>query len=169
MGGRAVLDRRQLVLRSRDSEGERCSRTPRLRPPQTESSSSTPAQCTVLNPRAGRITALAPSAVIRRYCDVSRGQIVPLAALDPIQFQSETSVHARSRNSTRENREARKRLHEAIPSGARHNSNIRAIYRRLNEEGEARQGGTDSCRSQAASHRPCHLQQRPALPWVRGG
>jgi transposase len=56
--------------------------------------------------------------------------------LDPIQFQSGTSVHGKSRISKCGNREIRKRLFEATLSAARYNPAIKAFYCRLKEQGK---------------------------------
>ncbi|MBU0596236.1 IS110 family transposase [Candidatus Bipolaricaulota bacterium] len=87
-------------------------------------------------PGVGPITALTLLALFRKYADANRSQIVALAGFDPIQFQSGTSVHGKSRISKRGNREVRKRLFEATLSAARYNPSIRAIYRRLKEGGK---------------------------------
>ena len=87
-------------------------------------------------PGIGPITALTLLALFRKYADVNRSQIVALAGLDPIRFQSGTSVHGKSRISKRGNREIRKRLFEATLSAARYNPSVRAIYRRLKEQGK---------------------------------
>ena len=86
-------------------------------------------------PGVGPITALTLLALFRKYADANRRQIVALAGLYPIQFQSGTSVHGKSRISKRGNREVRKRLYEATLSAARYNPNVRAMYRRLKEQG----------------------------------
>ena len=87
-------------------------------------------------PGVGPITALTLLSLFRKYADANQRQIVALAGLDPIQFQSGTSVHGKSRISKRGNREVRKRLYEATLSAARYNPNVRAIYRRLKEQGK---------------------------------
>ena len=87
-------------------------------------------------PGVGPITALTLLSLFRKYLDANRSQIVALAGLDPIQFQSGTSVHCKTRISKRGNREVRKRLYEATLSAARYNPNVRAIYRRLKEHGK---------------------------------
>jgi len=87
-------------------------------------------------PGVGPITALTLLALFRKYSDANRRQIVALVGLDPIQFQSGTSVHGKSRISKRGNREVRKRLFEATLSAARYNPSIRSIYRRLKESGK---------------------------------
>jgi len=87
-------------------------------------------------PGVGRITALTLLALFRKYADANRSQIVALAGFDPIQFQSGTSVHGKSRISKRGNREVRRRLFEATLSAARYNPSIRSIYRRLKEQGK---------------------------------
>ncbi len=87
-------------------------------------------------PGVGPITALTLLALSRKYADANRSQIVALAGFDPIQIQSGTSVHGKSRISKRGNREVRKRLFEATLSAARYNPSIRSIYRRLKEVGK---------------------------------
>jgi len=87
-------------------------------------------------PGVGPITALTLLALFRKYADANRSQIVALAGLDPIRFQSGTSVHGKTRISKRGNREVRKRLFEATLSAARYNPSIRSIYRRLKESGK---------------------------------
>ncbi|MGB2982801.1 MAG: IS110 family transposase [Candidatus Bipolaricaulia bacterium] len=87
-------------------------------------------------PGVGPITALTLLALFRKYADANRSQIVALAGFDPIQFQSGTSVHGKSRISKRGNREVRKRLFEATLSAARYNPSIRSIYRRLKDNGK---------------------------------
>ena len=66
----------------------------------------------------------------------NRRQIVALAGLDPIQFQSGTSVHGKTRISKRGNRELRKRLYQATLSAARYNPSVKALHRRLKEQGK---------------------------------
>ncbi len=85
-------------------------------------------------PGVGPITGLTLLALFRKYPDSNRSQIVALAGFDPIQFQSGTSVHGKSRISKRGNRDVRKRLFEATLSAARYNPSIRSIYRRLKEQ-----------------------------------
>ena len=87
-------------------------------------------------PGVGPITGLTLLALFRKYPDSNRSQIVALAGFDPIQFQSGTSVHGKSRISKRGNRDVRKRLFEATLSAARYNPSIRSIYRRLKEQGK---------------------------------
>ena len=87
-------------------------------------------------PGVGPITALTLLALLRKYPDASRNQIVALAGFDPIRIQSGTSVHGKSRISKRGNREVRKRLFEATLSAARYNPSVRSIYRRLKEAGK---------------------------------
>jgi transposase len=87
-------------------------------------------------PGVGPITALTLLALFRKYPDANRSQIVALAGFDPIQIQSGTSVHRKSRISKRGNREVRKRLFEATLSAARYNSSVRSAYRRLKEAGK---------------------------------
>ena len=87
-------------------------------------------------PGIGPITALTLLALFRKYGNANRGQIVALAGFDPIQIQSGTSVHGKSRISKRGNREVRRRLYEATLSAARYNPSVQAIYRRLKESGK---------------------------------
>jgi len=87
-------------------------------------------------PGVGPITALTLLALFRKYPNASRSQIVALAGFDPIQFQSGTSVHGKSRISKRGNREVRKRLLEATLSAARYNPSVRSLYRRLKDQGK---------------------------------
>jgi len=87
-------------------------------------------------PGVGPITALTLLSLFRKSPDANRSQIVALVGFDPIQIQSGTSVHGKSRISKRGNREVRKRLFEATLSAARYNPCIRSIYRRLKEAGK---------------------------------
>jgi len=87
-------------------------------------------------PGIGPMTALTLFTLFRKYPDINRQQLVALGGLDPIQVQSGTSVHGKSRISKRGSREVRKCLFEATLSAARYNPSIRAIYRRLKEEGK---------------------------------
>jgi len=87
-------------------------------------------------PGLGPITALTLLALFRKYPGANRSQIVALVGFDPIQFQSGTSVHRKTRISKRGNREVRKRLFEATLPAARYNPSIRTIYRRLREQGK---------------------------------
>jgi len=79
-------------------------------------------------PGVGPITALTLLALFRKYPGATRSQIVALAGLDPIQFQSGTSVHGKSRISKRGNREIRKRLYQATLSAARYNPSVCALH-----------------------------------------
>jgi len=87
-------------------------------------------------PGVGPVTAITLLALFRKYSDANRRQMVALAGLDPIQIQSGTSVHGKSRISKRGSGEVRKRLYEATLSAARYNPRVRAIYRRLKEDGK---------------------------------
>jgi transposase len=87
-------------------------------------------------PGVGPITALTLLALFRKYVGANRRQIVALAGFDPIQIQSGTSVHGKSRISKRGNREVRRRLYEATLSAARYNPGVRSMYRRLKESGK---------------------------------
>ncbi len=87
-------------------------------------------------PGIGPITALTLVALFRKYTNVNRSQIVALTGFDPIQIQSGTSVHGKSRISKRGDRQVRRRLYEATLSAARYNPSVRAIYQRLKENGK---------------------------------
>ena len=87
-------------------------------------------------PGIGPITSLTLLALFRKYPDTNRNQIVALAGLDPIQFQSGTSVHGKTRISKRGSRELRRRLYQATLSAARYNPSVRALHRRLKEQGK---------------------------------
>lgn len=87
-------------------------------------------------PGIGPITALTLLAMFRKYPDANRSQIVALVGFDPIQFQSGTSVHGKTRISKRGNRELRKRLYQATLSAARYNPTVKALHRRLKEQGK---------------------------------
>ena len=87
-------------------------------------------------PGIGPITALTLLALFRKYSGATRSQIVALAGLDPIQFQSGTSVHGKTRISKRGNRELRKRLYQATLSAARYNPTVKALHRRLKARGK---------------------------------
>ena len=87
-------------------------------------------------PGIGPITAITLVALFRKYPGATRSQIVALAGLDPIQFQSGTSVHGKTRISKRGNRELRKRLYQATLSAARYNPSVKALHRRLKEQGK---------------------------------
>jgi transposase len=87
-------------------------------------------------PGVGPITAITLLALFRKYGDANRRQMVALAGLDPIQIQSGTSVHGKSRISKRGSGEVRKRLYEATLSAARYNPKVQALYRRLKDQGK---------------------------------
>jgi len=87
-------------------------------------------------PGIGPITAITLVGLFRKYPGATRSQIVALAGLDPIQFQSGTSVHGKTRISKRGNRELRKRLYQATLSAARYNPSVKALHRRLKEQGK---------------------------------
>jgi transposase len=87
-------------------------------------------------PGVGPMTALTLLALFRKYPDVNRQQLVALSGLDPIEVQSGTSVHGKSRISKRGSREVRKCLFEATLSAARFNPSIRGLYRRLKDAGK---------------------------------
>ncbi|MEA3238837.1 MAG: transposase [Candidatus Bipolaricaulota bacterium] len=90
----------------------------------------------LLIPGIGPITALTLLALFRKYPGAIRSQIVALAGLDPIQFQSGTSVHGKTRISKRGNRELRKRLYQATLSAARYNPSVKALHQRLRGQGK---------------------------------
>lgn len=87
-------------------------------------------------PGIGPITALTLLALFGKYPGANRSQIVALAGLDPIQFQSGTSVHGKTRISKRGNRELRKRLYQATLSAARYNPTVKALHHRLKVQGK---------------------------------
>lgn len=87
-------------------------------------------------PGLGPITAITLLMFFRRYQGANRQQIVALAGLDPMQYQSGTSVHRRGRISKRGSRELRKRLYEATLSAARYNVSVQQLYQRLKEAGK---------------------------------
>ena len=84
----------------------------------------------------GPITSITLLSFFRRYQGTNRQQIVALAGLDPVAYQSGISVHRKGRISKRGSREIRKRLYEATLSAARYNISVRAIYQRLKEAGK---------------------------------
>ena len=87
-------------------------------------------------PGIGPITAVTLLMIFRKYPGTNRNRIIALAGLDPVQFQSGTSVHRKSRISKRGHSEVRRRLFEATLSAARCNPGVRSIYRRLKEQGK---------------------------------
>ena len=87
-------------------------------------------------PGLGPITSVTLLTFFRRYQTTNREQTVALAGLDPMQYQSGTSVHRRGRISKRGSRELRKRLYEATLSAARYNVSVRQLYQRLKEAGK---------------------------------
>lgn len=87
-------------------------------------------------PGLGPITSITLLAFFRRYQGANREQTVALAGLDPIQYQSGTSVHRRGKISKRGSRELRKRLYEATLSAARYNVSVRQLYQRLKDAGK---------------------------------
>jgi len=99
---------------------------------------ATPGWCGVVQ-KAARLDAHGP----RRNSFVDRvapGFAVP-GGLGPIKIWSGTSTRGKSRSSNRDNRDVRKCLFEATLSAARFNPSIRAIYRRLKDEGKPHKVG----------------------------
>lgn len=93
-------------------------------------------ECLLSIPGIGPVTALTLQALFRKYPGTNRKQVVALVGFDPIQYQSGTSVHRKSRISKCGHREIRKRLFEATLSAARFNPAISSFYRGLKEQGK---------------------------------
>jgi len=87
-------------------------------------------------PGVGPITAFTLLTLFRKYPGTNRRQIVALAGLDPVEFQSGISVHRKARISKRGNQEVRKRLFEATLSAVRFNPRVREVYLRLRAKGK---------------------------------
>jgi len=115
-------------------------------------------------PGIGPITALTLLSLFRKHPAVSRSQIVALVGLDPIQFQSGTSIHRKAKISKRGNRTG---TQAAVRSNAlssslqpEHPVNLPPTQ----GSRQTRQGSSDSCSTKAPSDRSCHLQERRCLP-----
>jgi len=79
----------------------------------------------------GQKTAISLLVLFHAYTNTNRNQITALIGLDPIQRQSGTSVHGRSRISKHGNRMMRKSLYMPTLSCIKHNHKIKAFYERL--------------------------------------
>jgi len=79
----------------------------------------------------GQKTALSLLVLFHTYPDTNRNQITALIGLDPIQRQSGTSVHGRSRISKHGNQMMRKSLYMPTLCCIKHNHKIRVFYERL--------------------------------------
>ena len=79
----------------------------------------------------GKKTAISLLVLFRTYTETNRNQITALIGLDPIQRQSGTSVHGKSRISKHGNRMIRKCLYIPTLSCIKHNHKIKIFYERL--------------------------------------
>ena len=79
----------------------------------------------------GRKTAISLLVLFHSYPDTNRKQITALIGLDPIQRQSGTSVHGRSRISKHGNQMMRKSLYMPTLVSIQHNHKIKVFYERL--------------------------------------
>jgi transposase len=79
----------------------------------------------------GRKTAISLLVLFHTYPDTNRKQITALIGLDPIQRQSGTSVHGRSRISKHGNQMMRKSLYMPTLVSIQHNHKIKVFYERL--------------------------------------
>ena len=84
----------------------------------------------------GPVTSITLLRFFRQYNGANREQVVALAGLDPVSYQSGTSVHRKGRISKQGDKVLRKCLYQATLSAARYNVSVRAIYKRLNEAGK---------------------------------
>lgn len=84
----------------------------------------------------GPVTSITLLRFFRQYHGANRQQVVALAGLDPVFYQSGTSVHRKGRISKRGDKVLRKCLYEATLSAARYNIPIRALYKRLKDAGK---------------------------------
>jgi len=84
----------------------------------------------------GPVTSITLLRFFRQYNGANREQVVALAGLDPVSYQSGTSVHRKGRISKQGDKVLRKCLYQATLSAARYNVSVRAIYNRLNEAGK---------------------------------
>jgi len=84
----------------------------------------------------GPVSSITLLTFFRRYHHANREQVVALAGLDPVSYQSGTSVHRKGRISKQGDKVLRKCLYQATLSAARYNISVRAIYKRLNEAGK---------------------------------
>jgi len=79
----------------------------------------------------GKKTAVSLLVLFHTYPDTNRNQITALIGLDPIQRQSGTSVHGRSRISKHGNQMMRKCLYMPTLSSIKYNHKIKVFYERL--------------------------------------
>jgi len=79
----------------------------------------------------GQKTAISLLTLFHTYPDTNRNQITALIGLDPIQRQSGTSVHGRSRISKHGNQMMRKSLYMPTLCFIKHNHKIKIFYERL--------------------------------------
>jgi len=79
----------------------------------------------------GKKTAVSLLVLFHTYPDTNRNQITALIGLDPIQRQSGTSVHGRSRLSKHGNQMMRKCLYMPTLSSIKYNHKIKVFYERL--------------------------------------
>ena len=79
----------------------------------------------------GQKTAISLLTLFQTYPDTNRNQITALIGLDPIQRQSGTSVHGRSRISKHGNQMMRKSLYMPTLVSIQYNHKIKVFYERL--------------------------------------
>ena len=79
----------------------------------------------------GRKTAISLLTLFHTYPDTNRNQITALIGLDPVQRQSGTSVHGRSRISKHGNPMMRKCLYMPTLVSIQYNHKIKVFYERL--------------------------------------
>jgi len=79
----------------------------------------------------GKKTAVSLLVLFHTYPDTNRNQITALIGLDPIQRQSGTSVHGRSRISKHGNQMMRKCLYMPTLASIQYNHKIKVFYERL--------------------------------------
>ncbi len=79
----------------------------------------------------GQKTAISLLTLFQTYPDTNRNQITALIGLDPIQRQSGTSVHGRSRISKHGNQMMRKCLYMPTLLSIQYNQKIKIFYDRL--------------------------------------
>jgi len=79
----------------------------------------------------GQKTAISLLTLFHTYPDTNRNQITALIGLDPIQKQSGTSVHGRSRISKHGNQMIRRCLYMPTLSSIKYNHKIKVFYERL--------------------------------------
>jgi len=79
----------------------------------------------------GKKTAISLLTLLHTYTNTNRNQITALIGLDPIQKQSGTSVHGKSRISKHGNQMMRRCLYMPTLCCIKHNHKIRVFYERL--------------------------------------